>query len=82
MNKIELVQALKDANGLSKKEVEMVVNLFFNEMTEAMARCDRVEIRGFCSLLSRNTVHTQAETPKPGKWSKSRLRNPMVEFST
>lgn len=31
MNKLELIQVLKDTNGLSKTEAERVVNLFFNE---------------------------------------------------
>jgi nucleoid DNA-binding protein len=55
MNKIELIQALKDANGLSKTEAERVVSLFFNEMSDALARGDRVEIREFFRSLSRNT---------------------------
>ena len=49
MNKLELIQALKDAGNLSKPEAEKVVNLFFNEMAGALAKGDRVEIRGFCS---------------------------------
>ena len=36
MNKIELIQALRDANGrLSKQEAGKVVKLFFDEMTKA-----------------------------------------------
>ena len=38
MNKMELIQALKDANGLSKPEAEGVVNLFFNEMAECLSK--------------------------------------------
>jgi nucleoid DNA-binding protein len=30
MNKVDLIQALKDSNHLSKSEVEMIVALFFD----------------------------------------------------
>ena len=42
MKKIELIQALKDSNHLSKSEAEVVVNLFFDKM--AAAQGERVEI--------------------------------------
>ena len=45
MNKLELIQALKDASDLSKPEAEKVVNLFFNEMAAALAKGDRVDVR-------------------------------------
>ena len=44
MNKIDLIQALKDSNRLSKSETEAVVNLFFYEIANALAQRDRVEI--------------------------------------
>ena len=37
MNKIDLIQALKDSNHLSKSEAETVINLFFDKMAEALA---------------------------------------------
>ena len=51
MNKIELIQALKDSNNLSKSEAETVINLFFSKMAEALTQGDRVEIRGLCSFF-------------------------------
>jgi integration host factor subunit beta len=51
MNKIDLIQALKDSNHLSKSEAEAVVNLFFDKMADALAQGDRVEIRGLCSFF-------------------------------
>jgi len=51
MNKLELIQALKDASDLSKSEAAAVVELFFNGMATALANGDRVEIRGFCSFF-------------------------------
>jgi integration host factor subunit beta len=50
MNKADLIIALKEEAGLAKSEAEAVVNLFFNEMSTALASGDRVEIRGLCSF--------------------------------
>ena len=67
MNKLELVQALKDANGLSKSEAEKVVSLFFNEMTYALAKGGRVEIRGFCSFFVKEYKSYTGRNPKTGE---------------
>ena len=42
MNKIELIQALKDSNDLSKSEAETVINLFFDKMADALVQGERV----------------------------------------
>ena len=51
MNKIDLIQAFKESNNLSKSEAETVINLFFDKMADALAQGDRVEIRGLCSFF-------------------------------
>ena len=66
MNKLELVQALKDSNGLSKPEAEKVVNIFFNEMANALAKGDRVEIRGLCSFFVKEYKSYTGRNPKTG----------------
>ncbi len=50
MNKLELVSALREDRGLTKSEATAVVDVFFDEMTSALAKGDRVEIRGLCSF--------------------------------
>jgi len=50
MNKIELIQALKNNNNLTTYEAKSVVNIFFSQMSEALAKDELVEIRGLCSL--------------------------------
>ena len=67
MNKIELIQALKDLNGLSKTEAEKVVNLFFMEMTDVLANGERVEIRGFCSFFVKEYAGYTGRNPKTGE---------------
>jgi hypothetical protein len=51
MNKLELIDMLKNECRLSKKEAAAVVDLFFDSMTEALAKGARVEIRGLCSFF-------------------------------
>jgi integration host factor subunit beta len=67
MNKLELVQTLKDSNGLSKSEAEAVVNIFFTEMANALARGERVEIRGFCSFFVKEYESYTGRNPKTGE---------------
>jgi integration host factor subunit beta len=45
MNKVDLIQALKNSNNLSKSEAERIVALFFDKMADALAQGERVEIR-------------------------------------
>jgi len=51
MNKVDLIQALKYSNNLSKSGAETVINLFFDKMADALSKGDRVEIRGLYSFF-------------------------------
>jgi integration host factor subunit beta len=70
MNKIDLIQALKDSNHLSKSEAEAVVNLFFDQMAEALAQGERAEIRGLCSFFVKKYRAYTGRNPKTGKFVK------------
>ncbi len=67
MNKLELIQALKESNGLSKSEAATIVVLFFNEMANALAKGDRVEIRGLCSFYVKKYKAYAGRNPKTGE---------------
>jgi integration host factor subunit beta len=67
MNKIGLIQALKDSNNLSKSEAEAVINLFFDKMADALAKGDRVEIRGLCSFFVKRYGTYTGRNPKTGE---------------
>jgi integration host factor subunit beta len=67
MNKIDLIQALKDTNNLYKSQAETVINLFFNKMADALAKGDRVEIRGFCSFFVKKYRAYTGRNPKTGE---------------
>jgi len=67
MNKIDLIQALKDSRDLSKSEAETVINLFFNKIADALAQGDRVEIRGLCSFFVKKYGGYTGRNPKTGE---------------
>jgi len=67
MNKVDLIQTLKDSNNLTRSEAETVVNLFFNQMAEALAKGDRVEIRGLCSFFVKEYGGYTGRNPKTGE---------------
>ena len=46
MNKLELISALKEESKITKSEAALIVDIFFDEMSAALAKGDRVEIRG------------------------------------
>ena len=67
MNKLELIQTLKDRCDLTKDEANEVVRTFFSEMTNAMINGDRIEIRGFCSFFIKEYKGYTGRNPKTGE---------------
>jgi len=67
MNKSDLTLALKDEADLTKPEAEKLVNLFFDEMSDALAAGDRVEIRGLCSFYVKDYKAYTGRNPKTGE---------------
>ena len=67
MNKIDLIEALKKEAGLSKIEARKIVDLFFDEMSNALANGDRVEIRGLCSFYVKQYKAYAGRNPKTGE---------------
>lgn len=67
MNKLELISALKKEANISKVEAAEVVRLFIDNMANAMARGDRVEIRGLCSFFVKKYKSYTGRNPKTGE---------------
>jgi len=67
MNKLELIQILKEETNITKTEAEAVVNVFFDEITAALAKGDRVEIRGLCSFYVKKYKAYAGRNPKTGE---------------
>jgi len=66
MNKLELISALKAEANMSKAEAAKVVQIFFDHMADAMARGERVEIRGLCSFFIKEYKSYTGRNPKTG----------------
>jgi integration host factor subunit beta len=68
MTKSELVDKIVEANGvLTRKESEMVVNIVFDSMGDALRSGEKVEIRGFGSFTVRERGAREARNPKSGE---------------
>lgn len=67
MNKLELISALKTKANISKTEAAKVVQVFFDNMADAMASGERVEIRGLCSFFVKDYKSYTGRNPKTGE---------------
>jgi integration host factor subunit beta len=67
MNKSDLIEALTKETGLTRGKAEKVVELFFGEMSNALAKGDRVEIRGLCSIFVKPYKGYTGRNPKTGE---------------
>ena len=67
LNKLELIQTLKERCYLTNEEAKEIVKIFFSEMTNAMIAGDRVEIRGFCSFFMKEYKGYTGRNPKTGE---------------
>ena len=67
MTKSELVQRLAEANPhLYQRDVENIVNAILNEIVAAMARGDRVELRGFGAFSVKHRPARVGRNPRTG----------------
>jgi integration host factor subunit beta len=68
MNKSDLVEVVaQKLTNLSARDVEAIVNIIFDSMTEALAKDDRIEIRGFGSFEVRTRKARKGRNPKTGE---------------
>ena len=67
MNKLELIDTMKRECSISKKEAATIVDLFFDEISSALAEGERVEIRGFCTFYIKEYESYNGRNPKTGE---------------
>lgn len=67
MNKIELADQLRYSTGIPKPMARKVVKIFFESISDALAKGERVEIRGLCSFFVKNYPSYVGRNPKTGK---------------
>ena len=67
MIKSELIQKIAAANPhLYHRDVERIVNVIFGEIVEALARGDRVELRGFGAFTVKHRAPRIGRNPRTG----------------
>jgi integration host factor subunit beta len=66
MTKSDLINALNSEFDITKQEAAAIVNVFFNEMSNALANGERVEIRGLCSFYVKKYKAYTGRNPKTG----------------
>ncbi len=68
MIRSELVQTLVDANpGLSQRDVDNIVSVFFDSITKKLADNGRVELRGFGAFSTRGRDTRIGRNPRTGE---------------
>ncbi|WP_119165271.1 integration host factor subunit beta [Algihabitans albus] len=68
MTKSELIQRLAEVNPhLTHRDVERIVSTVFDEITAALARGDRVELRGFGAFSVKHRDARTGRNPRTGE---------------
>jgi integration host factor subunit beta len=67
MTRSELVQRLAESHPhLYQRDLEIIVNRFFDEIAAALSRGDRVELRGFGAFSVRHLKAHMGRNPRTG----------------
>ncbi|OFZ75883.1 MAG: integration host factor subunit beta [Bdellovibrionales bacterium RIFOXYD1_FULL_44_7] len=67
MTKADLINVIAEKANLQHKQAELVVNMVFDMMSDALKKDDRIEIRGFGSFVNRSYGSYQGRNPKTGQ---------------
>ncbi len=67
MTKSQLIQTIGQRCQLSAAQAELAVNTVLDGMSEALARGDRVELRGFGSFGTKVRQAREGRNPKTGQ---------------
>lgn len=66
MTKADLVDEVAKVANLTKKETELIVNTIFESIGGALAKVEKVELRGFGSFRVRRRNARRGRNPKTG----------------
>lgn len=68
MTKSELIMRLAESNPhLYQRDIEVIVGTIFEEITEALVRGDRVELRGFGAFSVKQRDARTGRNPRTGE---------------
>lgn len=66
MNKTELVAAMAQRSGLTKKDAEKGLNAFFESVQQALVEGDRVQLIGFGTFEVKERAARKGRNPQTG----------------
>ncbi len=66
MNKNEIVSNIAEKSGLTKKDVEVVINELLNEISGALASGEKVQFVGFGTFETRKRASRSGRNPQTG----------------
>ena len=68
MSKEKLIKQLKEKNShLNQSEIEAIINIFSQNISNTLEKGNSVEIRGFGSFCVRDRKSIRARNPKSGE---------------
>ena len=67
MNKNELITAVAEASGVSKKDTAAVLDTLLDKITAAVAEGDKVQLIGFGTFESREHGERTSRNPRTGE---------------
>jgi len=66
MNKRELIVSLANENKLTQPEAESIIDIFFDQIANALSKSHRIELRGFCTFTVKKYNAYKGRNPKTG----------------
>ena len=70
MNKTELIAAVAEQAGLSKKDAEKAVKAFTDVITEELKKGEKIQIVGFCTFEVSERAAREGRNPHTGETMK------------
>mgnify|MGYP000924433796 CR=1 FL=1 len=70
MNKSEMIAAIAEKTGMSKKDAEKALVAFIGEITAALKAGDKVQLVGFGSFEVKERAARKGRNPRPRRKSK------------
>ena len=67
MNKMELVSAMADKTGLSKKDAEAALKAFTDVVAEELKKGDKIQLVGFGTFEASERAARTGRNPQTGK---------------
>ncbi len=78
MNKSDLMNRLAEEKGFSLSTAREIVDIFFDDMTQALIKGDRVEIRGFGTFKMKAYRGYTGRNPRSGE--KTEVKSKRLPF--